>query len=674
MPKAYTNEQFLERLHNKFPHIKALEKYKGGDTKIKFKCLKDGYTWETTPYVLLHSKFGCWQCKSDHNTVSSKRITKEQFEKELYKKFPYIRIIGKYKNKNTKTTFTCLRDKCTWETTPYNLIKSKWGCPICRKKGISKYHKAYKKDTSILQSKRKRFLKRLKETSSFILPKSLFYSMSQPMNFLCTNCDTLFITTPQKILHRKTKCPNCHKQGILLPKQENKATSFDKKLKKKFPSIIRIGKFVNLQTPTKFKCLKGQETWQEKPYNLLHHKQGCPFCSQSNTIISKTNEILKKEHIKALSKFKNGKDVVKFMCLNCGFKWSTRLNNILYNHTGCANCSKKASATKRRKSNKQFADELRKINPSVKLISDYKGNKYKVTLECTICKYKWQDYVGNILNKHTNYYQAFCPNCRFKQNIKHPNLPINRKRELFYKYLNNPYIYSQEKINKLTDRITFHCSLCKYTWSDTPINLLRNPLCPNCKSKNQKSTNLVKQIYKKHPNLRVLSFKGRKSGKKAKLICIRCGYKWSRKVSLLLRDDITKEICPYCSSYTSQGEYDIQKFLESHHIKYQYAYTSPKLINPYTHRRLHIDFKIGKLLIEYQGAEHYPSQVKGKGHFQMAHTINITMKHDAIKKKWAAKHGYILIHIRYDNNTNQVMQLIYNTFLKDEKRKDLVYD
>lgn len=57
----YTTEEFIQVVHDINPNIAVLGEYVNANTKILFKCLIDGYEWETIPYVVLMG-CGCPMC------------------------------------------------------------------------------------------------------------------------------------------------------------------------------------------------------------------------------------------------------------------------------------------------------------------------------------------------------------------------------------------------------------------------------------------------------------------------------------------------------------------------------------------------------------------------------------------------------------------------------------
>lgn len=100
MTRKKTHEEFINEVKNTHPNIIILGVYKNNKTKIKCKCKKCGYEWETTSNNLLKSK-GCRECTKK---VMSDRLIKttEQFIKELKEVNPYIEILNEYKG-NKKT-------------------------------------------------------------------------------------------------------------------------------------------------------------------------------------------------------------------------------------------------------------------------------------------------------------------------------------------------------------------------------------------------------------------------------------------------------------------------------------------------------------------------------------------------------------------------------------------
>lgn len=54
---------YRQELAERFPYIELLSEYKKSSEKVKCKCLKCGYEWESYPFNLLKRKNGCPKCK-----------------------------------------------------------------------------------------------------------------------------------------------------------------------------------------------------------------------------------------------------------------------------------------------------------------------------------------------------------------------------------------------------------------------------------------------------------------------------------------------------------------------------------------------------------------------------------------------------------------------------------
>lgn len=119
-----THEKFMKEVENINPNIEILEKYKDAVTKIKCRCLVDGYIWEVRPANILSGR-GCPKCGGKINR------THEEFVNKVKSINPNVEILGKYKNVKTKVKCKCLIDGYIWEATPNNLFSGK-GCPKCR--------------------------------------------------------------------------------------------------------------------------------------------------------------------------------------------------------------------------------------------------------------------------------------------------------------------------------------------------------------------------------------------------------------------------------------------------------------------------------------------------------------------------------------------------------------
>lgn len=121
--KKMPNRDFKQLLNKKFHgRIVNLEKYKGSNVKILFKCFK-GHQWKENPSAILKGK-GCPYC--DDN----RKLNQEQFKKKLKRvHHGYLKAISKYKGCSAHVLFQCKRGHVFSNVADYVLRGV--GCPYC---------------------------------------------------------------------------------------------------------------------------------------------------------------------------------------------------------------------------------------------------------------------------------------------------------------------------------------------------------------------------------------------------------------------------------------------------------------------------------------------------------------------------------------------------------------
>lgn len=117
-----TKDQYTEQLKNK--NIVCIGKYVNSTTKVRHKCLIDGYEWDIQPSQILNGR-GCPKC-SNHVCKNQ-----EYFVNEVKSINPHVEVIGEYINAKTKIEFRCKKCNYKWYTTP-DVILIGCGCPLCK--------------------------------------------------------------------------------------------------------------------------------------------------------------------------------------------------------------------------------------------------------------------------------------------------------------------------------------------------------------------------------------------------------------------------------------------------------------------------------------------------------------------------------------------------------------
>ena len=251
-----THDEYVSELKNINPYIEVVEQYINSSTKIKHKCLKDGYEWYVAPSTIL-AGHGCPMCNGGI------KMTHEQYVKRLQIINPYIFVVEKYINNNTKIKHKCLKDGYEWYATPANILKGK-GCPVCGGT-IHKTHEQYVKQL------------RLKNPNIIVIDK--YINNSTKIKHKCLLHNYEWETSPKNVLNGQG-CPMCKgeklKNAFKMDNNEyiNRLYAIDK-------NVVVLDEYINARTPIKHKCLIDGFEWYAAPDNLLHG-HGCPQCNTCN--------------------------------------------------------------------------------------------------------------------------------------------------------------------------------------------------------------------------------------------------------------------------------------------------------------------------------------------------------------------------------------------------------
>lgn len=240
------------------------------------------------------------------------------------------------------------------------------------------------------------------------------------------------------------------------------------KLKNVKPTIRLIGEYINSTTKTECECLVCGYHWMAHP-NLLLRGYGCPKCAGK---LKKSQEQYVKElytvnpNLKVIDTYINAKTKIKHQCNICGYEWLLAPLHSLQGK-GCPKCSKVYHRTPQ-----EYKDEVNHINPTIKVLGDYKNNRTKINHQCLICGYIWDADPSHILQG------GGCPKCAIKRNSD-----AQRMTHLEYLHrLNNQNIQVtplEHYVNNVTN-ILHKCNKCGYEWKVRPANILSGYGCPHC--------------------------------------------------------------------------------------------------------------------------------------------------------------------------------------------------
>lgn len=304
-----TTEQFIKEMKEVNPKIEIIGEYTTSQTKIKVRCLVDGYTWKATPNNLLQGK-GCPKCAGNN------KKTHDDFICDVRKIHPNLSIIGKYINNHTKIRCFCNIHNNYFDIHPTSLLNG-IGCLFCS---------GYKKTN-------KDFLEQIKKINPNITILDEYIGCKTKIKVQCNIDGYIWETTPT-ILLLGHNCPQC------VGKKKRNKDEFILDLNKINDSIEVIGDFINLQNRVKVKCNICNHEWNPIANSLLQGNK-CPLCNLTNN--RKTHEqfikdlLLINKNILVLDKYLNSTTKIKVRCLLDGNEWYVKPANLLSGN-GCPLC------------------------------------------------------------------------------------------------------------------------------------------------------------------------------------------------------------------------------------------------------------------------------------------------------------------------------------------------
>ena len=168
---------------------------------------------------------------------------------------------------------------------------------------------------------------------------------------------------------------------------------------------------------SEFKCCKCKQLWSTTLNSVTSHKSGCPKCAGNLPITTKEEAQAKVDEVhgkdKIIMKEYGGGTNTKswFMCVECGYLWSTALNNVTNgNKSGCPKCSRGMITTK-----EEAQAKVDEVHGEGKIIvTEYGGTVNTQTLfMCCKCKQLWSTTLSHVTSHKTG-----CPYCKQWKHMK----------------------------------------------------------------------------------------------------------------------------------------------------------------------------------------------------------------------------------------------------------------
>lgn len=166
-------------------------------------------------------------------------------------------------------------------------------CPLCNKEGINhvitKQPKINKSTKKLSQEEFEERINKLYGDKYIVIDKTRYISANKKVTLLCQEHGEFEITPNH--LFNGGGCPICSKNK---KKSRNEIIEMIKKVHPLSDFDFSHVKYVNTHTPITLKCNTCNFIFSNSPSNIIHYKQGCPCCKQSQ--LEKKVEILLQTH------------------------------------------------------------------------------------------------------------------------------------------------------------------------------------------------------------------------------------------------------------------------------------------------------------------------------------------------------------------------------------------
>lgn len=414
------------------------------------------------------------------------------------------------------------------------------------------------------------------------------------------------------------------------------------------------------------------------------------------------NELaVKNPNVEVVGKYIDANTKIMHCCLIHNIYWKFKPASALQG-CGCKICKKEKFKKSKTKNHEQYVNEVKKINPHIKVIGTYSDAKTPIEHFCEKHNIFWYPLPTNVLKgngcvecgkekirsknrrTHIEYIEELKtvnPNIICLEKYMGANTPILHKckidgyewkaipegiicgkkcpkcignlKKTHDKYIKELGITNSdiEVIGKYVNSYTpilHKCKIDGYEWLVCPSSILSGTGCPKCAG-NIRLTHeeYVKELQEYNPDLEAI---GKYVNMKTSILhrCLIHNYEWNVFPSVALAGCG----CPKCNE--SRGEKQIRLWLEKNNIRYtfQHSFEDCCDIKP-----LPFDFYLlnKNICIEYDGKQHF----EPIDYFGGEDRFKYQIKHDNIKNEYCKNNGISLLRIPYYKNVEEEL----NNFL-----------
>lgn len=321
MGRKYTQEEFENNLHNKYPNVKIISRYNGSAELIKFICPCCGEIHESLAQTLIQGHF----CKKNIGKNNPRKKNTTSFIEEIKNVDSNIKIIGEYVDSNTPIEFICACGRIT-KREPAQMLLGYTKCPYCSQNRIT--FKDFKEK-----------LHNIRPNISLItiIDDNNFIGKRNKVEYIC-ECGEKDIK-PMESLLNGVRCPKCTK--IKTGKMSRKThEQYVKEVHLINPEVEILSNYDGGENPIKFKCVCGNIDYKNQARELTRKRCCCSKCNKSakkNTqkFISEMNEI--NPNIIITGEYVNAETPISYIC-ECGNEHKSSPSLLLMGHR-CGHCN-----------------------------------------------------------------------------------------------------------------------------------------------------------------------------------------------------------------------------------------------------------------------------------------------------------------------------------------------
>lgn len=246
------------------------------------------------------------------------------------------------------------------------------------------------------------------------------------------------------------------------------------------PNIEPLEAYSGAKNPLLCTCRVCGFTKKYRPDNLIYGN-GCQRCGRRERYTTESYREKLAEvnsNIILLSEYTGAAKKVAYKCGKCGHE-DEEIATVLINRVARTGCH---DQDVQKYSQEEFEEDVKKINPNVKVIGKYHFPGKSVPCSCGVCGYEWSPTAASILKKQAK------PVCEVHGKYGHSYHKRYTTASFIKEVVSmNPHIEILGEHTSTGKRISYKCRLCGYTGAVKEAYLLKAYRCPGCQRAHHKN-------------------------------------------------------------------------------------------------------------------------------------------------------------------------------------------